>query len=47
MNDFTRSVTTALSLIAEANPELIGIVALSLRVSLTASIVVAIDQPKS
>jgi tungstate transport system permease protein len=39
MNDFTRSLTTALSLIAEADPELIGIVALSLRVSLTASIV--------
>jgi tungstate transport system permease protein len=39
MNDFTRSVTTALSLIAEADPELIGIVAMSLRVSLTASIV--------
>jgi len=39
MNDFMRSVTTALSLIAEADPELIGIVELSLRVSLTASIV--------
>jgi tungstate transport system permease protein len=39
MNDFTRAVTTALSLIAEADPELIGIVALSLRVSLAASIV--------
>jgi tungstate transport system permease protein len=39
MNDFTRSVTAALSLIAEADSELLGIVALSLRVSLTASIV--------
>jgi tungstate transport system permease protein len=39
MNDFTRAVTAALSLIAEADPELLGIVALSLRVSLTASIV--------
>jgi tungstate transport system permease protein len=39
MNDFTRSVGAALSLIVEADPELLGIVALSLRVSLTASIV--------
>ena len=39
MNDFTRSVGAALSLIGEADPELMGIVALSLRVSLTASIV--------
>jgi tungstate transport system permease protein len=39
MNDFTRSVGAALSLIGEADPELLGIVALSLRVSLTASIV--------
>jgi tungstate transport system permease protein len=39
MNDFARSVGAALSLIGEANPELLGIVALSLRVSLTASIV--------
>jgi tungstate transport system permease protein len=39
MNDFARSVGTALSLIGEADPELLGIVALSLRVSLTASIV--------
>jgi tungstate transport system permease protein len=38
MNDFTQALTTALSLIAKADPELIGIVALSLRVSLTASI---------
>jgi tungstate transport system permease protein len=39
MNDFARSVGAALSLIGEADPELLGIVALSLRVSLTASIV--------
>jgi tungstate transport system permease protein len=39
MNDFARSVGAALSLIGEAEPELLGIVALSLRVSLTASIV--------
>jgi tungstate transport system permease protein len=40
MNDFARSsFTPALSLIAEADSELIGIVTLSLRVSLTASIV--------
>jgi tungstate transport system permease protein len=39
MNDFTRSVGAALSLIGEADPELLGIVALSLRVSLTASII--------
>jgi tungstate transport system permease protein len=38
MNDFARSVGVALSLIGEADPELVGIVALSLRVSLTASI---------
>ncbi|MCK1708970.1 MULTISPECIES: ABC transporter permease [unclassified Bradyrhizobium] len=38
MNDFARSITTAFSLIGSADPELIGIVALSLRVSLTASI---------
>ena len=38
MNDFARSVGAALSLIGEADPELLGIVALSLRVSLTASI---------
>jgi tungstate transport system permease protein len=39
MKDFARSVGAALSLIGEADPELLGIVALSLRVSLTASIV--------
>jgi tungstate transport system permease protein len=39
MSDFARSVGAALSLIGEADPELLGIVALSLRVSLTASIV--------
>jgi tungstate transport system permease protein len=39
MNDFARSIATGFSLIGEADPELLGIVALSLRVSLTASIV--------
>jgi tungstate transport system permease protein len=39
MNDFARSVGAALSLIGDTNPELLGIVALSLCVSLTASIV--------
>ncbi|UPK38365.1 ABC transporter permease [Bradyrhizobium sp. 186] len=39
MNDFARSIAAALSLIGEVDAELIGIVALSLRVSLTASIV--------
>jgi tungstate transport system permease protein len=38
MNDFARSVAAAFSLIGEADAELLGIVALSLRVSLTASI---------
>ncbi len=38
MDDFVRSVSAALSLIGDADPELLGIVALSLRVSLTASI---------
>lgn len=38
MNDFARSVGIALSLIGETDPELLGIVTLSLRVSLTASI---------
>jgi tungstate transport system permease protein len=42
MNDFARSVGTALSLIGSLDPELLGIVALSLRVSLTASIVALI-----
>jgi tungstate transport system permease protein len=39
MNDFTRSIIAALSLIGDANPELLGIVALSLRISLSASII--------
>jgi tungstate transport system permease protein len=39
MNDLARSVAAAFSLIAEADSELLGIVGLSLRVSLTASIV--------
>lgn len=39
MNDFARSVGAAFTLIGEADPELLGIVALSVRVSLTASIV--------
>jgi tungstate transport system permease protein len=39
MNDLARSVGAALSLIGEADAELLGIVVLSLRVSLTASIV--------
>jgi tungstate transport system permease protein len=39
MNDFARSVGAALSLIGEADAELLGIVALSLRVSLTASVI--------
>ncbi|WP_234679769.1 ABC transporter permease [Bradyrhizobium monzae] len=39
MNDFARSVVAAFTLIGEADPELIGIVALSVRVSLTAGIV--------
>ncbi|MET3907747.1 tungstate transport system permease protein [Bradyrhizobium sp. S3.3.6] len=39
MNDFARSVVAAFTLIGEADPELVGIVALSVRVSLTASIV--------
>ncbi|MCA6123247.1 ABC transporter permease [Bradyrhizobium sp. WSM 1704] len=38
MNDFVRSAGAALSLIGRADSELLGIVALSLRVSLTASI---------
>jgi hypothetical protein len=33
MNDFARSVVTALSLIGEVHTELLGVVALSLRVS--------------
>lgn len=39
MNDFARSIGSALTLIAEADAELLGIVALSVRVSLTASVV--------
>jgi len=39
MNDFARSVAAAFALIGEADPELLGIVALSIRVSLTASVV--------
>lgn len=39
MNDFVRSIGMALSLVGEADSELLGIVALSLRVSLTASVV--------
>ena len=39
MNDFTQAITSALSLIVRLDPELSGIVALSLRVSLTASLI--------
>ena len=39
MNDFARSIAAAFTLIGEADPELLGIVALSVRVSLTASII--------
>jgi tungstate transport system permease protein len=39
MNDFARSLGTALSLIGSLDPELLGIVALSLRVSLSASVI--------
>ena len=39
MNDFIRSIGAALSLIGKADPELLGIVALSLRVSLSASVI--------
>ena len=46
MNDFTQSVAAALTLIGSLDPELLGIVALSLRVSLSASIVaLAIGAP--
>ncbi|MDF0584019.1 ABC transporter permease [Bradyrhizobium yuanmingense] len=38
MNDFARSIGAAFALIGDADTELLGIVALSLRVSLTASI---------
>lgn len=39
MNDFARSLGTALSLIGSLDPELLSIVALSLRVSLSASVI--------
>lgn len=39
MNDFARSIAAAFTLIGEADAELLGIVALSVRVSLSASIV--------
>ncbi|WBL76689.1 ABC transporter permease [Bradyrhizobium xenonodulans] len=39
MNDFARSIGAAFALIGEADSELLGIVTLSVRVSLTASIV--------
>jgi tungstate transport system permease protein len=39
MNDFARSLFTALSLIGSLDPELLGIVGLSLRVSLSASVI--------
>ena len=39
MNDFARSVAAALSLIGSLDPELLGIVSLSLRVSLSASLI--------
>ncbi|MCK1655544.1 ABC transporter permease [Bradyrhizobium sp. 149] len=39
MNDFARSIGAAFTLIGEADSELLGIVGLSVRVSLTASIV--------
>ena len=39
MNDFARSIAAAFSLIGEADAELLGIVALSVRVSLTASVI--------
>jgi tungstate transport system permease protein len=39
MNDFTQSMTAAFSLIRNADSELLGIVALSLRVSLSASVI--------
>ncbi|MCG2626138.1 ABC transporter permease [Bradyrhizobium sp. WYCCWR 13023] len=39
MNDFARSIAAAFTLIGQADPELLGTVALSVRVSLTASII--------
>jgi tungstate transport system permease protein len=46
MNDFTHSVAAALALIGSLDPELLGIVFLSLRVSLSASLIaLAIGAP--
>jgi tungstate transport system permease protein len=46
MNDFTQSVAAALALIGSLDPELLGIVGLSLRVSLSASLIaLAIGAP--
>jgi tungstate transport system permease protein len=46
MNDFTNSVVAALGLIASLDPELLGIVFLSLRISLSASLIaLAIGAP--
>ena len=46
MNDFTHSVVAALALIGSLDPELLGIVLLSLRVSLSASLIaLAIGAP--
>ena len=39
MNDFTKALTSAFDLIARLDPELVAIVSLSLRVSLTASLI--------
>src|SRR4051794_10460870 len=39
MNDFTQAITSALALIVRLDPELLAIVTLSLRVSLTASLI--------
>jgi tungstate transport system permease protein len=39
MNDFTQAIASAFSLIVRGDPELLGIVTLSLRVSLTASLI--------
>jgi tungstate transport system permease protein len=39
MNDFTQAISSALALIVRLDPELLAIVALSLRVSLTASLI--------
>src|SRR4029450_14143618 len=46
MNDFTQAVISAFALIARLDPELSGIVALSLRATLTASLIaLAIGAP--